>query len=353
MLIILEGMDGAGKSALAGRLTTELQRFDPGCTVTTFHKGPPTAHPLDEYLTPLLDYRPGTGHHWILDRWHVGERVYPWLRSRLTALDEPAWWYLNSYVRRLGGVVVHCQRSRAELEATYRERGEERELAELDTAIELFDRAFTDVLAPKIEQTLDVDSIIHVAAGYEKEASRFTHYVTLVGTTEPRYLLLGDIRHGLDRVDQLVTRTDRRPAFVPHRVTSGHWLLEVISSSTVLRASTALANACDVDDVYQLWRDLGKPKLVTLGRNAHREVNVYADMTHGQVTHPQWGKRFAHHQRDDYRDALVAALETRGDYSKWYKSSTVGTAPMPTQKSSTPSGVRVVAGTPATVPSTT
>lgn len=354
MLIILEGIDGAGKSTLARQLTEVLARSG---TVTNIHRGPPTQHPLDEYLTPLLDYRPGTGQHWILDRWHVGERVYPQLRGRETQFDDVMWWYVNRYVQRLGGVTVYCHRSTAGLEQTYRERGEPELLAEVEDARKLFGRASEEALGEQLDYSFElpqsVEHIIRVAESCESYAAPLARYVTYVGPKFPSYLLLGEIRHKVDRTEQIVTRTDRRPAFVPHRSTSGHWLLESILADPELAGGVGLANARDVDDVYALWRDLGRPKTVTLGRQAHREVVTYADMRHGQVPHPQYMRRFFNRNRAEYLSLVTAALRTNGDYSRWQRSSLDGTAPRFTPRSSTSFGAPALAAPVATVPPTT
>ena len=359
MLIVLEGPDGVGKSTLARQLHDVIQLVDPRSTVVSMHKGPPTSHPLDEYLLPLLNYRPGTNVHYVLDRWHWGEFVYPQLLGRKTQLDAASWWYLNQYVRRLGGVVVLCHASTESVIAEHTARGETMHAADHEVATKLFVEASHQAAVAQLTHRWETDDrytnvreIVRVAQLWESYVTPLAHYVTYVGAVRPRYLLLGDVRHGVDRIEQIISRTDRRPAFMPYNATSGQWLLNALTRSTDLRASTAIANARDVDDVFQLWRDLGKPKIATLGKQAHSELQPY-NLPHGRAPHPQFGRRFYHHHQDSYVAALFGALENQEDNWTWRGSSPGQPEPRSTPRSSTRFADSATDESLATVPLTT
>lgn len=322
MLIILEGPDGVGKTTLAKKLHDAIYDTDRHVQITMIHRGPPVGHPLDEYLTPLLDYRPGGRQHYILDRWHLGEYVYPRLTGRETHMDDATYWYISRYIRRLGGIVVFCTATAVDVNNEYRSRGDESlNLTTFHDTLKLFVEAANVACMPQVVHdrsdvyTTHPSKIVYAAQIQANHYWQVNKYITYVGTRQPEHLLLGDIRHGLDRVDQLVTRSDRRPAFMPYRATSGHWLLEALTRDVDLRESTALANARDVDDVLAMWRDLGRPKVVTLGKTAHSELVPYG-IPHGQVPHPQFARRFHHKDQDSYVAAIRQALNGE-DHSKW------------------------------------
>ena len=341
MLIILEGPDGVGKTTLANTLHDLILELVPrSSSVTIMRKGPPTRHPLDEYLTPLLDYRPNSGMHLILDRWHLGEYVYPRLSGRSTQLDDQVFWYLNQYVRRLGGLLVMCFGDVERVEAVYRQRGSTHPFEQpglYEKTDLLFTQAANAAALPQVtydwgdKHVIDPRNIVRTAQVRESYTFALDESVTYVGRISQQYLLLGDVRHGLDVAAQRETRSDRRPAFVPYRGTSGHWLLGAITSSRELRGRAALVNACDVDDVYELWDNLGRPKTVALGKHAYGKA-LLSGIPCGVVPHPQFGRRFHHHDQKSYAAALIAALEKQEDHSKWQGSSTASTAPRSTAK---------------------
>lgn len=76
MLIILEGVDGAGKSTLATAIIKEIEKLHPNDTVKYLHSSQLKGSVYEEYAERLADYSPGTGNHVVIDRWHVGERIY-------------------------------------------------------------------------------------------------------------------------------------------------------------------------------------------------------------------------------------------------------------------------------------
>lgn len=71
-LIIIEGVDGSGKTTLMDRLAKEMAD-----DTIELHSGPLKRHPLDEYVMRLMQYRPDQDSKDVVaDRWHLGELVY-------------------------------------------------------------------------------------------------------------------------------------------------------------------------------------------------------------------------------------------------------------------------------------
>lgn len=127
MLIIVEGPDCAGKSSFIkllretfnDRFANEQEHF------TLLHAGPPTKDPIDEYITPLLDYRPGNGQHIICDRWHWGEAVYPIVFNRSSKMTHNIFIAIESFLRHCGAIVVYITASRVVITERLIERGDD------------------------------------------------------------------------------------------------------------------------------------------------------------------------------------------------------------------------------------
>lgn len=317
-LIIIEGHDCSGKSSLAGHVVDVLRRTYPTESVTYLHAGPPDQHPLDEYVAPLLDYRPGTGQHVVCDRWHVGESVYPAVLRRPTDMTSAVRTYVELFLLSRGAVLVHLDASERYLTDCGWARGDdERELNRIALTIRAFHRAVASSLLPR--RLLDVErsiagpqtalDLVSWATYHASRVEDLSPLTTYVGPPRPRLLLVGD-RRGTPSHD--LAEFGRWPAFVPRTGTSGRYLLETLTSEP-LRVSThgltlgdvGLINACDVDDVALAYETLGRPFTVGLGRNAQRVLRGL-DLPHQLSPHPQHQRRFKHHDRSDYLRALVS-----------------------------------------------
>lgn len=338
MLVILEGADGAGKTTLAQELASYLGRTTSN-QIEVWHAVKPTRHPLDEYLRPLRDYRPDTGKHLILDRWHWGEAVYPRVLGRETLQDDPVWWSIESYLRRLGAFVVLCDRHVTyEYHEVFRQRGIDVsspdlwQVTSLDRVRLEFQRTtYRTQLAHGHAYMGDASPVADICARArieEQRVSQLNDFVTYLGPVNPDILLVGDVRNAT-----LTGNLD--PAFVPFRGTSGYYLLKALTSQTSRdwAKTIGLANACDVDDVVLLWETLGKPSVVALGQNAAAKLRAVG-IPCGVVPHPQFVRRFHHKLHIEYAWTIYNAARHQEDYSKWPQSSAPTTDAQPTPTSS-------------------
>ena len=101
MLIILEGVDGAGKTTFAKELLHEMHG-----EATIRHLGPPEGDPLVECLQALRGYRPRRQKHLIIDRLHLGELIYGPIYRGESKLDGNTG-VIEQRINTLGGLLVH------------------------------------------------------------------------------------------------------------------------------------------------------------------------------------------------------------------------------------------------------
>lgn len=309
MLIIVEGVDCARKSTLVDRLAERVAQLRLGEHVDVWHAGPPTKHPLDEYVVPLLDYRPLRGRHIICDRWHLGEAVYPSIFNRATKFDLAVQAYTELFLRSRAAVLVHVDAESADVQACLRARGDE--LVDPSQASVILDefrsRASASLLPTLVVEGFkasedDVDAIIRRANILDYASRALEPFTTYVGPRMPGTLLLGDVRHGHLRGDA----TDLRTAFMPYGATSGHYLFSQIIRRYGYQslASVGVANACDDDDHEALWTLLRKPRTVALGRQAQKRT-PWATV---RTAHPQFARRFRHGDGDNYAREILGSF---------------------------------------------
>lgn len=111
MLFIIEGTDRVGKTSLCERLLDTL-----GGEIIHF-SAPQSTNAVDEYVTPLTSYVPGTGQNVFVDRHYLGELVWAPFFDRDPIVDDHDAWLIEQHLKALGAITVFATRDEAELEA--------------------------------------------------------------------------------------------------------------------------------------------------------------------------------------------------------------------------------------------
>jgi thymidylate kinase len=119
MLIILEGVDGAGKSTFINELSSML----PDQT-KILHRAQLKRHPMQEYVGDIASYHPGRDVI-ICDRWHVGELVYGPLYRGASQLTGPQALFIEKWLQSRGALKLHMNTDYETVKSRLADRGED------------------------------------------------------------------------------------------------------------------------------------------------------------------------------------------------------------------------------------
>lgn len=321
MLIIIEGPDQVGKTTLA-------HEFD----VPVRHAGQPRSHPLLEYVRSL---EMENTEELVLDRWHLGQAVYPYLypdgRVPLTHVEQ-AW--MDMYFASRGAILVHLTVDPFEVPALIHRLEDDPnsylQPQDAERCVALFESAarrsgpFYRYGVNRLEFPIDLKRIPYQLERMARQARLMVDPVLrdfpyVIGRTiNPRLLLVGD-RRGRPNPPE----ADHALPFAPYGGSSGRYLLETLLGNPQLLASAAITNAHDPDgtarDVEELWLRLGKPPVVALGTNV-RACLAATGIPFGVVPHPQYVRRFHHDRQAEYLAAIEYIEHAYdADASGWFK----------------------------------
>lgn len=307
MLVIIEGVDCTGKTSLANRIKDKL-----GENAEVRHAGFPHKHCLEEYETSLDGYDPRSNKHLILDRFHIGESVWPTIFERETTMTKATQIHLEMFMRSRAALYVHAVRNNDKLRKELVERNEPLKPEKLEQALTLFNTVITKVSHGVWDYERhgdqDVENFLWNAGGYALQARKIWDACGpgWVGNPSPKVLLIGDemgpLAPGTNPPDDI--------PFAPYATTSGRYLLDSIEP---FWKNVALVNAFSgrnhkERNLAEVWHAFGKPWVVALGKNAAKQVQKYLpEGDYGDVPHPQYWRRFHYNKREEYTNLIRAA----------------------------------------------
>lgn len=318
-IILLEGADLSGKSTLAQTLKTAwLKLGGPHRAVSQLHAGPPDPKtPIRDQYERAFWYMgeciaPPTDPELLVicDRWYLGELVYgPLLRgnSRLTPLMQR---HLEGVLTSLGALQVVVDVTDELRAKRFAERGDDLvSLEQANRAAAAYRRLRPQLLTTYVDGAAQNPArtaglLLTIARREAAAAAELwpLHRGGYVGPRRPELLLVGDRRNGGDL-----------PAPFPPYSEAGcsSYLWETLASFPAV----GLVNAHEPEHDGQLGaivKALGSPRVVALGRQASGALGREG-VPHGTVPHPQWWKRFRHHDQPEYAQAIRRAATTRED----------------------------------------
>lgn len=314
MLVILEGVDGAGKTTLAQRMCSEAEQR--GYEAEVWHRGVPVRHPLEEYELDLeQDYEHRVKRLVVCDRWHLGQIVYGELyRNDLKDSSLGTAWHVDALLQSMGALQFVISPPVEIVKSRLRERGEDYLQPEhVEHVHERYEELAEFFPAIFLQRELnEIDVVLKIAESRMQEAEALRAFPTYVGPRHPELLLLGEAQ-GFGPLSNKLP--PHRAAFVPYGGTSGRWLCDAIVSSPLGFRRVGLANAGQ-EDVAGLVETLGHPRVVAMG-NVSDQIVTDLDIDHGTVPHPQYMRRFFSSYSIQFTKAIAQAAETNTRVQPW------------------------------------
>lgn len=311
MFIVIEGTDASGKSSLVEEINKQL-----GYEATLFHKGKPEVESrrwvLDEYAISVSKTY-SDGKVYLADRWHWGEVTYAPTKRPHTDKDGfgllgvSGWRWVELFLLSRGVAQFWLHQPLEVISERLKSRGDDFvEIHELEHILKSYANAFSQTaqcveLNPARESIDDLPRlaahVISVAQDRHAAAKKLFKYGGYIGSPHPHVLLVGDKRN-----DKTITGLP----FMPVNSNSGDYLLSCLPDP--FWKNVGIINGDDINGkpLVMLWNCLGRPRIVALGRMAEKYLlaSGFDSSSYAVVPHPQYVRRFHHHDRAGYGAAI-------------------------------------------------
>lgn len=315
-LILLEGVDGGGKSTLAGRIAdtfTFLTEDEPEPPVLIrIHKGKPTPHldAFQEYELPLeqFDLRDlvrSKRDLVIMDRWHAGEQPYGTLYRGHSRLNNTGLLHVEMTLETFGAVKVLVQPEDVDIvKMRLRERGEDFLQPEHVDQVHRWYEDHRNRYGYTRGTGAAPSELIQIAKdrALGDDPMAPLSWPGYVGARHPRLLLVGDQRNDGPR-----SRLEFPRAFTPwDNAGSAKYLMNTLLLAGMYRG-VGIVNAHEAGvDLSLVDKMDPRPAVVALGRLASKTLTDLG-VEHETVPHPQWVKRFRNKQMGWYAQEIKGA----------------------------------------------
>ena len=197
MLIVLEGIDGAGKTTLAEELAEQFAATHPHFTTEILHRGPlkPEVDPLDEYENSLTYNAANLTKLVICDRWYLSEMIYGPLYRGRSRVDEFRWAHIEKFLQARGAVKLLVSAPLSVIEERLAARGEDFLNSE--------DRKFVHAKYLELGNWLGwglvntalspaAQTLLTMARSYQNRVRHLAPFRTYVGPPQPQTVLVSE-----------------------------------------------------------------------------------------------------------------------------------------------------------------
>ena len=302
MRLILEGIDGVGKSSI-------LEKIERTHRVKSLHLVKPpkgvTPHKWSDYFREAYDTAE------LISRSHVSERVYGALIRNRSLIDDWQNWLLNMQLEARGFRIAYIVREFEMVKAMMAERAEPSDydlwvLKNWRAMQEAYSAALPKHLTTVVHNNAELKDAVTdaVSAGVSLGSTTPTE-VRGIGSRTPKVIIVGD------------EFTLRRRAF-PHAKPfdfgeASKMLFQALRElNDVYITNSRYHDLGDIRSQFQLSDELKRfagAKIIALGKDAADRLKRVGFPAHQLLPHPQYWRRFKYKDRDTYIAELRQVAE--------------------------------------------
>jgi hypothetical protein len=332
MFIVIEGADGSGKSSLIAAVKSQLKKRYGDAPINEYHKGKPEEETarwvLHEYAVSI-EKEDWSSMLAIADRWHWGEVTYAPLKRPHTCndpyglLERAGWRWVELFLMSRGVAQFWLYQPLDVIVERINTRGDDFvQTDELEKILAFY--GFASEVAARLAGKITPDQqnisaldkvaleMINKAEEFAKESAPLAAYKEYIGPIKPRALLVGDQRNVTKKYGE-----ETILPFMPVNSNSGHFLLNNLRPEGWKTYGLVNANERYGSKLLGLWETLDRPKIIALGRMAEKGL-LRSGIEQSDITvlpHPQYVKRFHHHDGKKYGQAIEDAVQGKVDPS--------------------------------------
>ncbi len=263
-LIVVEGIDGSGKSYLVNQLSNAMEN-----DVTVLHRGPLKKHPLEEYVLALTKTHDPRDSTTLCDRWHLGELIYGPLYRGASRLTPAMHLYVEHVLDSMGAVKLLMMPEFPVVERRITSRGEtflqpqHRRLV-YDAYQEVANLHQGWQVIPGGVNPAGLTATVSLAVERAQKASEHRSCApSYVGTLRPKALFLG---HEPSRNPLRPRHSTAMPTYVG---TFSEYLHLACISAGIENFGIADPSTTAI---RRAWEVLGEPVIIPIGSRAQRKM---------------------------------------------------------------------------------